>query len=76
VSQVLPRPYAFSEARLVFDEMVDQLSMDMVRKRLATNLLSFWVSFDPVSLEKCPYEGPVAVDYYGRLHPCHTGGTV
>ena len=30
VGQVLPRPYAFDEARLVFAEMVEQLSMDLV----------------------------------------------
>ena len=76
VGQVLPRPYAFDEARLVFAEMVEQLSMDLVNKGLATSCLTFWVSFDPVSLEKCRYDGPVAIDYYGRLHPKHTGGTV
>ena len=76
VGQVLPRPYAFGEARLVFAEMAEQLAMDLVAKGLATGCLSFWVSFDPVSLEKCRYDGPLAVDYYGRLHPRHTGGTV
>lgn len=76
VGQVLPRPYAYDEARLVFAEMVEQLSMDLVNKGLATSCLTFWVSFDPVSLEKCCYDGPVAIDYYGRLHPKHTGGTV
>ena len=76
VGQVLPRPYTYDEARLVFAEMVEQLSMDLVKKGLATSCLTFWVSFDPVSLEKCRYDGPVAIDYYGRLHPKHTGGTV
>ncbi len=76
VGQVLPRPYTYDEARLVFAEMVEQLSMDLVNKGLATSCLTFWVSFDPVSLEKCRYDGPVAIDYYGRLHPKHTGGTV
>ena len=76
VGQVLPRPYAYDEARLVFAEMVDQLSMDLVNKELSTSCLTFWVSFDSVSLEKCRYDGPVAIDYYGRLHPKHTGGTV
>ncbi len=76
VGQVLPRPYAFGEGRLVFSEMVEQLSMDLVKKGLATDCLTFWVAFDPVSLEKCQYDGPLAVDYYGRLHPKHTNGTV
>ena len=76
VGQVLPRPYAYSEARVVFSEMVEQLSMDMVSKGLATSCVTFWVSFDPVSLEKCQYNGPIVVDFYGRPHPKHVGGTV
>ena len=76
VGQVLPRPYAFAEARLVFAEMAEQLAMELVAKGLATGCLSFWVAFDPISLEKCRYDGPLSVDYYGRLHPKHTGGAV
>ena len=76
VGQVLPRPYAYDEARLVFAEMVEQLSMDLVSGGLATDCLTFWVAFDPVSLEAGSYDGPLAIDYYGRLHPKHTGGTV
>ncbi len=35
------------------------------------------MSFDPVTLEELPsYDGPVSLDYYGRLHPCHVVGTV
>ena len=77
VGQVLPRPYRFDEARLVFSEMIDQLTLDLVRKNVRTRELAFWVSFDSESLEACPdYEGPVSLDYYGRLHPNHTGGAV
>lgn len=75
VGQVLPRPYKFDEARLVFSEMIDQLSMELVSKGLKTRELSFWVSYDPQSLEVCPtYEGPVALDFYGRPHPGHAVG--
>ncbi|MBR1560366.1 MAG: DNA methylase [Clostridia bacterium] len=77
VGQVLPRPYAFGEARLVFSEMIDQLCMDLVARQTRTRQLSFWVSFDPVSLDHLPsYDGPVALDFYGRLHPGHAVGTV
>jgi DNA polymerase V len=35
------------------------------------------VSYDYKSLEACPnYAGPVSLDFYGRLHPNHSGGTV
>ena len=77
VGQVLPRPYKFDEARLVFSEMIDQLAMDLVERRTRTRELSFWVSFDPVTLEELPsYEGPVSPDFYGRLRPGHAVGTV
>ena len=77
VGQVLPRPYKFDEARLVFSEMIDQLALDLVTKGVKTKELSFWVSFDPASLEELPsYDGPVSLDYYGRLHPGHVVGTV
>ena len=77
VGQVLPRPYRFDEARLVYSEMIDQLALDLVIRKTKTKELSFWVSFDPASLEALPsYDGPVALDYYGRMHPCHVVGTV
>ena len=75
--QVLPRPYAYEEARLAFAEMIDLLCADLFRKNVVTKGLTWWVSYDYKSLEACPhYDGPVAVDFYGRLHPKHSGGTV
>ena len=77
VGQVLSRPYKFDEARLVFSEMIDQLSLDLVTRHVKTRELSFWVSFDPISIEEVPsYNGPVTYDFYGRLHPRHVVGTV
>ena len=77
VGQVLSRPYKFDEARLVFSEMIDQLSIDLVKRQAKTKELSYWVSFDPISIEKVPsYNGPVTYDFYGRLHPKHVVGTV
>ena len=75
--QVLPRPYEYSEARLVFQEMADLLCMELRRKSLITDCLSWWVSYDWKSLERLPgYEGVLAVDFYGRLHPKPAVGTV
>ena len=75
--QVLPRPYPYSEARNVFSEMIDSLCADMASKHTAAPKFSWWVSYDYKSLEACPdYEGPVCIDFYGRLHPCHANGTV
>ncbi|MBO4873198.1 MAG: DNA methylase [Lachnospiraceae bacterium] len=75
--QVLPRPYRFDEARLVFEEMADGLCADLFRRHLISPLFTWWVSYDPKSLEVCPeYKGPVSADFYGRLHPEHAGGSV
>ena len=75
--QVLPRPYRFEESLLVFREMAEQAVTGLVEKRMRVPAAVWWVSFDPASLEESPeYAGPVAPDFYGRLHPVHTGGTV
>ena len=74
--QVLPRPYRFPEARTVFLEMIDVLCCDLYRKKLVSRVFTWWISFDWKSLEECPeYDGPVSVDFYGRLHPKHANGT-
>ena len=75
--QVLPRPYRYDEALVIFREMADGLAADLVDRHLQAAAVVWYVSFDPASLEACPdYTGPVCVDFYGRLHPAHAGGTV
>ena len=75
--QVLPRPYAYDEARTVFSEMIDSLCADLFCKTLISPGFSWWVSYDWQSLEKLPfYDGPVCLDFYGRPHPKHTVGRV
>lgn len=75
--QVLPRPYAYEEARLVFAEMADDLAADLLLKSLVTDHLTFWISFDPKSLDAVPYyKGPLMIDFYGRLHPKYVSGSV
>lgn len=77
VGQVLSRPYSYDEAKLVFMEMADKLATELLTKNLTTRGLSFWVSFDPKSLDENPYYmGPVSIDFYGRPHPRHVGGSI
>lgn len=74
--QVLSKPYEYAQARIVFREMIESLCMDMFAKHLVARSFGWWVSYDYKSLEKCPnFDGPVCVDYYGRLHPRHNNGT-
>lgn len=75
--QVLPRPYKYKEARNVLYEMIDSLCSDMFSKSLVSRRFTWWVSYDYKSLEEFPqYDGPVCLDFYGRLHPKHNNGTV
>lgn len=75
--QVLPRPYKYDEACIVLTEMIDILCCDMYKKNLVASRFTWWVSYDYKSLEYCPqYNGPLAIDWYGRLHPAHSNGTV
>lgn len=75
--QVLPKPYRYKEARNVFYEMIDCLCADMFSKSLVSQRFTWWVSYDYKSLEEFPlYDGPVTLDFYGRLHPKHNNGTV
>ena len=75
--QVLPRPYQYEEGKLVFTEMADLLCADLLSKNLTTPCVSWWIAFDPESLNVfTSYQGPLAMDYYGRLHPKHANATV
>ena len=75
--QVLPRPYKYDEACIVFKEMIDILCCDMFKKNLISSRFTWWISYDYKSLEYFPgYDGRLAIDWYGRLHPAHSTGTV
>ncbi len=77
LGQVLSRPYRVREARVVFLEMIDNLCADMYRKNLTSRVFTCWISYDPKSLEANPgYDGPLCIDFYGRLFPKYTTGIV
>ena len=57
--------------------MIDVLCQDMFVKNILAPSFTWWVSYDYQSLEVCPnYDGPKVLDFYGRLHPKHSNGTV
>lgn len=77
--QVLPRPYSYTETRLVVREMADLLSLDLVAKGLVTNQLVLTVGYDKDNLgtkgRQASYRGAVSYDGYGRAIPRHAHGT-
>ncbi len=74
--QVLMRPYAFSEARLIAREMAENLSLDLVDKGLLTGEIALYVGYDVENLVGASaYKGEVVVDFYGRSLPKPTHGS-
>lgn len=77
--QVLHDPYPFASARLVVQEMTDQLALDLLAKRLVTDQIVLTVGYDIENLTdpaiRAAYKGAVTVDAYGRKAPKHAHGT-
>ncbi len=74
--QVLMRPYAFSEARLIAREMGENLSLDLVYRGLEAGEVGLYVGYDVENLAgNRAYSGEVIVDWYGRPMPKPTHGS-
>ena len=56
--QVLPCDYSFEEARDVLKEMVDQLVLDLVEKRLVAGSISLYVGYAKGPGERRPRQAP------------------
>ena len=72
-SQVLSRPYNYCHTKLIIKEMTDALVLNLVSKKLETDLIVLHISYDHKNLEF--YEGEISHDYYGREIPKHAHGT-
>jgi DNA polymerase V len=76
--QVLCEPYPVVKARLIAEEMLDLLVLDLVEKKLQTDQIVLTIGYDRESLTDpgiC-YAGPVVVDPYGRPVPKSATGSV
>ncbi len=74
--QVLPKPYPFNKARLIVWEMTDLLALDLVEKELLTDQIVLYIGYDKESLKGGNYNGPLAIDHYGRCRPASAHGSV
>lgn len=78
--QVLSCPYTHDKARLIVQEMIDLLVLDLVDKKLVTDQIVLDVGYDIENLTnpaiKKKYVGEITVDHYGREVPKHAHGTV
>jgi DNA polymerase V len=78
--QVLTCAYAAKQARIVAQEMADNLSLDLVDKHLVTDQLTLTIGYDVESLTnpaiRNQYRGEIVTDHYGRPVPRHAHGTI
>jgi len=77
--QVLHHPYTNDKARIIVQEMVEQLALDLLDKGLVTDQIVLTVGYDISNLTdskiRNEYHGEVKTDYYGRQVPKHAHGT-
>ena len=76
--QVLKRPYAFDEARLILCEMADLLALEMTEKNIVCSQIVLDVGYDVSDLQtKAAREscGETRVDRYGRSVPRASHGS-
>ncbi len=72
--QVLMRPYAFDEARIVVREMTDALALDLVSKGLVTDQIVLTINYEHLR-DGDTYSGEIHMNHYGKPTPKHSHGT-
>ena len=77
---MLTCPYTAEKALVVMKEMADNLSLNLLEKRLVTDQLVMSVGYDRESLDnpaiRAKYHGEVHIDHYGRQVPKHAHGSI
>ena len=76
--QVLMSGYTFTKAKLVTKEMTEQLVLDLTAKKMTTKQVGLSISYDADSLKdyELSMDIKTALDWYGRVVPKPTNGTV
>lgn len=78
--QVLHCPYDYKKTKLIVREMIDNLSLDLVERKLITSQLVLTIGYDIENLTNpsisCKYKGEIITDGYGRKIPKNAHGTI
>lgn len=77
--QVLPCAYSVPKARLVVQEMADNLALSLLDRRLVTDQIILTIGYDSENTSgtgASSYRGEVTKDRYGRAVPKHGHGTI
>ena len=74
IGQVLTRPYTYGEAKIIVQEMAEQLVLDLVEKELVTDAIVLHVGYDKDNAG-AGFRGEWKMDHYGRRIPRSAHGT-
>jgi len=72
--QVLPCAYKYGKAMLIVKEMIDQLTLDLVRKAVVSDQLILTVCYDHSYIPE-DYEGDIEINHYGKSTPKKVHGS-
>lgn len=73
--QVLHEPYNYTKTKLIVKEMIELLSLELVKKKLVTNQLVLTIGYDKDNIDD-KYKGETIIDRYGRIIPKHATGRI
>lgn len=74
--QVLHCPYPYDKARLIVQEMMEQLALDLLDKGLVTDQIVLTIGYENLNAQELKdYPGVVSTDDYGRKIPKHANGS-
>jgi len=75
--QVLHCPYSFAKARLIVQEMTEQLSLDLLEKELVTDQVVLTIGYEHLTGQELQnFRGILSTDSYGRRIPKHANGSI
>ena len=75
--QVLSSPYTFDKAKIIVQEMTDNLILQLTDKHMITDSLTLDIGYDRDNCEEnTRYTGAVSIDHYGRIVPKSAHGSL
>ena len=78
--QVLAHPYNAQKGKLIVQEMMDQLVLDLVDRKQVTDQMVLTIGYDIDNLANARsrnrYQGEITTDRYGRKMPKHAHGSI
>lgn len=74
LGQVLQCAYNSNKTRIIVKEMIDQLSLELVKKHIVSDLIVINIGYDNKNISF--YDGELEIDRYGRTIPKASHGSI